>query len=108
MHTRFLLESLFYSCQCTKYVFFYLQICSLKTASFTIMQATAVWHNMREEPVVYINGRPFVLREEARPFKNLREYAGIDPHRLEKMERRLKLDILQEVSPRVKQQQCAH
>ncbi len=26
---------------------------------------------MREEPVVYINGRPFVLREEERPFKNM-------------------------------------
>ena len=24
----------------------------------------ALWINMREEPVVYINGRPFVLREE--------------------------------------------
>lgn len=26
----------------------------------------ALWVNMREEPVVYINGRPFVLREEVR------------------------------------------
>ena len=26
----------------------------------------ALWINMREEPVVYINGRPFVLREEVR------------------------------------------
>ena len=24
----------------------------------------ALWINMREEPVVYINGKPFVLREE--------------------------------------------
>lgn len=24
----------------------------------------ALWINMREEPVVYIKGRPFVLREE--------------------------------------------
>ncbi len=23
---------------------------------------TVVWHNMREEPVVYINGDPYVLR----------------------------------------------
>ena len=28
-----------------------------------LLQAAAVWHMMREEPVVYINGRPFVLRE---------------------------------------------
>ncbi|GMH33294.1 hypothetical protein BSKO_01128 [Bryopsis sp. KO-2023] len=59
-------------------------------------QLTAVWHNMREEPVVYINGRPFVLREEARPFKNLREYSGIDGRRLQQMETRLKMDILEE------------
>lgn len=50
---------------------------------------------MREEPVIYINGRPFVLREDERPFKNLQEYTGIDVRRLEQMELRLKNDILQ-------------
>jgi hypothetical protein len=30
-----------------------------------------LWFNMREEPVVYINGLPFVLREQRRPLKNL-------------------------------------
>lgn len=59
------------------------------------MQVSAVWHNMREEPVIYINGRPFVLREDERPFKNLQEYTGIDVQRLEQMELRLKNDILQ-------------
>jgi hypothetical protein len=38
----------------------------------------ALWFNIREEPVLYINGRPFVLREEQRPLKNLQEYQGID------------------------------
>lgn len=33
-----------------------------------------LWHNMREEPVVYINGKPFVLREVERPYKNMLEY----------------------------------
>ena len=33
-----------------------------------------LWHNMREEPVIYINGKPFVLREVERPFKNMLEY----------------------------------
>ncbi|GFS30570.1 hypothetical protein Acr_00g0012640 [Actinidia rufa] len=33
------------------------------------------WHNMREEPVVYINGKPFVLREVERPYKNMLEYS---------------------------------
>lgn len=59
------------------------------------LQVSAVWHNMREEPVIYINGRPFVLREDERPFKNMQEYTGIDVQRLEQMELRLKNDILQ-------------
>lgn len=33
-----------------------------------------LWHNMREEPVIYINGKPFVLREVERPYKNMLEY----------------------------------
>ena len=33
------------------------------------------WHNMREEPVIYINGKPFVLREVERPYKNMLEYS---------------------------------
>lgn len=59
-------------------------------------QVKAIWFNMREEPVVYINGRPFVLREEVRPLKNMQEYAGIDAKRLEQMELRLKNDVLAE------------
>ncbi|KAK6118158.1 hypothetical protein DH2020_048142 [Rehmannia glutinosa] len=54
------------------------------------------WHNMREEPVVYINGKPFVLREVERPYKNMLEYTGIDCARVERMEARLKDDILRE------------
>ncbi|KAI8474087.1 MAG: inositol hexakisphosphate-domain-containing protein [Monoraphidium minutum] len=57
-----------------------------------------LWFNMREEPVVYINGRPFVLREQVCPLKNLQEYAGIDATRLERMERRLKEDVLAEAA----------
>lgn len=53
---------------------------------------------MREEPVIYINGRPFVLREEERPFKNMQEYTGIDARRLEQMESRLKADVLREMT----------
>ncbi|KAK7284493.1 hypothetical protein RJT34_19239 [Clitoria ternatea] len=55
-----------------------------------------LWHNMREEPVIYINGKPFVLREVERPYKNMLEYSGIDRERVEKMEARLKEDILRE------------
>eukprot|EP00268_Persea_americana_P018041 TRINITY_DN18855_c0_g1_i4.p1 TRINITY_DN18855_c0_g1~~TRINITY_DN18855_c0_g1_i4.p1 ORF type:complete len:1287 (-),score=280.78 TRINITY_DN18855_c0_g1_i4:321-4181(-) len=60
-------------------------------------QAQMLWHNLREEPVVYINGRPFVLRDVERPFSNL-EYTGIDRGRVEQMEARLKEDILQEAA----------
>ncbi|MCO5554907.1 hypothetical protein L7F22_008445 [Adiantum nelumboides] len=56
-----------------------------------------LWHNLREEPVVYINGRPYVLREVERPFTNL-EYTGINRARVEQMEARLKEDILQEAA----------
>ena len=55
------------------------------------------WHNMREEPVLYINGTPYVLREVQRPFANV-EYTGIDSRRVEAMERRLKEDVLREVA----------
>uniref|UniRef100_A0A6N2L7X7 Tyrosine specific protein phosphatases domain-containing protein n=2 Tax=Salix viminalis TaxID=40686 RepID=A0A6N2L7X7_SALVM len=55
-----------------------------------------LWHNMREEPVIYINGKPFVLREVERPFKNMLEYTGIGRERVERMEARLKEDILRE------------
>ena len=34
-----------------------------------------LWHNLREEPVLYINGKPYVVRESNKPFANL-EYTG--------------------------------
>lgn len=34
-----------------------------------------MWFNMREEPVIYINGNPYVVREANKPFANL-EYTG--------------------------------
>ncbi|KAK2078696.1 hypothetical protein QBZ16_003536 [Prototheca wickerhamii] len=56
-----------------------------------------LWHSMREEPVIYINGAPFVVREADKPFANL-EYTGIDRERVEAMEARLKLDVLHEAA----------
>lgn len=35
------------------------------------------WQNLREEPLIFINGNPFVVREADQPFSNL-EYTGID------------------------------
>ena len=51
---------------------------------------------MREEPVLYINGKPFVLREMEKPFANV-EYTGITSARVEDMEYRMKQDVLKEV-----------
>ena len=37
-----------------------------------------VWLNLREEPVVYVNNRPFVLRNSKSPYSNL-EHRGMCP-----------------------------
>lgn len=51
----------------------------------------------REEPLIYINGVPYVLRLEAVGLRNLKSYAGISSPRLELLEDRLKSDILAEL-----------
>lgn len=33
-----------------------------------------VWINMREEPIIYISRRPFVLREAEHPLNNIAIY----------------------------------
>lgn len=38
-------------------------------------QRRVLWHNLREEPVLYINGKPYVVREADQPFCNV-EYTG--------------------------------
>eukprot|EP00854_Cymbomonas_tetramitiformis_P001478 gene1478-2104_t len=60
-------------------------------------QRKVIWHNMREEPVLYVNGAPFVLRDYESPFSNL-EYTGIESSRVEEMERRLKDDVFAEAA----------
>jgi Inositol hexakisphosphate len=58
--------------------------------------STSTWISTREEPLVYINDVPFVLREEASPFLNIAAYAGISSWDLEQMEERLCDDVLRE------------
>ncbi|KAG0151897.1 hypothetical protein CROQUDRAFT_36078 [Cronartium quercuum f. sp. fusiforme G11] len=55
------------------------------------------WINLREEPLIYINGVPYVLRLEAVGLRNMKSYAGISSGRLELLEDRLKSDILAEL-----------
>ncbi|KAI0264344.1 inositol hexakisphosphate-domain-containing protein [Gloeopeniophorella convolvens] len=53
-----------------------------------------IWFSTREEPIVYISGRPFVLRDSAQPRKTLP--LSDRPENLEAIEQRLKNDILAE------------
>jgi protein-tyrosine phosphatase len=57
---------------------------------------TLIWTCLREEPVIFVNGKPFVLRTLQDPVSNL-ETTGIVRDRLELLEARLKQDILQEL-----------
>ncbi|TPX58470.1 hypothetical protein SpCBS45565_g07990 [Spizellomyces sp. 'palustris'] len=56
-----------------------------------------IWINLREEPLIYINGIPYVLRDEYVTLRNIKSYSGITSNRLELMEARLKMDTLSEL-----------
>lgn len=56
----------------------------------------AIWFSTREEPIIYVNETPFVLRDLSAPFINIKSYTGITSTRLEAVEKRLKADILAE------------
>ncbi|KAI9144841.1 inositol hexakisphosphate-domain-containing protein [Paraphysoderma sedebokerense] len=58
--------------------------------------SSTLWFSTREEPIIYLNGRPYCLRDEQFPLQNLKTYAGISSARLEQMEQRLKDDIIKE------------
>lgn len=59
-------------------------------------EKTVVWTNMREEPVVYINGRSFSLRELAHPFENSDHFKGASSDQVERTEQQLKAEVLAE------------
>ncbi|RCI04172.1 hypothetical protein CU098_006507 [Rhizopus stolonifer] len=56
------------------------------------------WVNLREEPIIYINGIPYVLRDRYFTLRNMRVYKGITGPRLEGLEERLKQDVVREVN----------
>ncbi|KAG1726694.1 inositol hexakisphosphate-domain-containing protein [Suillus paluster] len=60
----------------------------------TTSPSHVVWFSTREEPIVYISGRPFVLRDSAEPRSPLS--LSDRAENLEAIEERLKNDILQE------------
>ncbi|KAF5366650.1 hypothetical protein D9615_010603 [Tricholomella constricta] len=55
-----------------------------------------VWFSTREEPIVYISGRPFVLRDASEPRRTLS--ISDRAENLEAIEERLRNDILQEAA----------
>lgn len=55
------------------------------------------WINLREEPIIYINGIPYVLRDRYFTLRNIKVYKGITGARLEQLEERLKQDVIREV-----------
>ncbi|CAO3608947.1 unnamed protein product [Cunninghamella echinulata] len=57
---------------------------------------SCTWFLTREEPIVYLNGYPYVLREYANPMHNIGSFVGISSSRLEMVEERLKADVLRE------------
>jgi hypothetical protein len=65
-------------------------ISTLLTALKSGSEAPCVWFSAREEPIVYINKYPYVLRDADSPLSNIKRYAGINATRLEAMEDRLK------------------
>ncbi|KAI9221936.1 inositol hexakisphosphate-domain-containing protein [Blastocladiella britannica] len=56
-----------------------------------------VWINLREEPLIYLCGVPYVLRDQAAALRNVRSYRGITGDRLERMEDRLRDDVVAEL-----------
>lgn len=54
-----------------------------------------LWTCLREEPVLYVNKQPYVLRLFQDPLKNL-ESTGITTDRVEGMEERMKLEAISE------------
>lgn len=56
---------------------------------------TVLWMNLREEPIIYIHGRPYNLRRQSSPFSNHSE-TGITAENLENAEKTLKKEILEE------------
>jgi protein-tyrosine phosphatase len=56
-----------------------------------------VWINLREEPFIYINGVPYVLRDTTITLRNIKSYQGITSSSLEFLETKLKNDVLHEL-----------
>ena len=43
---------------------------------------TVLWINLREEPLVYVSGGPYCLRQRELSLRNITDYSGITAERL--------------------------
>ena len=59
---------------------------------------TVLWINLREEPLVYVSGGPYCLRQRELSLRNITDYSGITSERLAQLEERLRQDVIQELS----------
>ncbi|KAH9593330.1 hypothetical protein LSM04_000660 [Trypanosoma melophagium] len=59
------------------------------------LRGHVVWVNLREEPVLYVGDRPFVLRNLDAPYVNV-ELTGIEAQKVELVESHLLTDVLRE------------
>lgn len=83
---------------CNAYSVVSVSFLSVCVYSYLVHRFTSRSHRLVscfQEPVLYILGRPYVLRDVDRPYVNL-EYTGISVSRVEGMESQLKKDILEE------------
>lgn len=60
-------------------------------------RVTCLWLNLREEPLLYIAGKPYVLRDSTVSLRNIKAYGGISWARLQLLEDRLKSDVINEL-----------
>lgn len=59
---------------------------------------TVLWINLREEPLVYVSGGPYCLRQRELSLRNITDYSGITSERLAQLEERLRQDVIQELT----------
>ncbi|PWN22032.1 hypothetical protein BCV69DRAFT_281942 [Microstroma glucosiphilum] len=55
------------------------------------------WINLREEPILFVSGKPYVLRDSTLSLRNIKAYGGISWTRLQMVEARLKQDVINEL-----------
>lgn len=68
-----------------------------KTDAASNPTRTVTWINLREEPIVYVNGKPYCLRQKGMSLRNIKAYSGINWDRLLLLEDRLKNDVVNEL-----------